>query len=125
MRNNTSLSIIAFPAGSAIHVWTVGSLAEDRISCSVHTSESEGDCEAVSRFEFAESGTAQEDTALNSLLTAASTRAEYHEVRKYIENSACRMSLMQLAEHNVNDLHGYQVRTPRLAQATSRVPPRC
>jgi hypothetical protein len=33
------------------------------------------------------------------------------------------MSSMQRAEHNVNDLHGDQVRTPRLAQATSRVPP--
>jgi hypothetical protein len=69
----------------------------------------------VSRFEFAELGAAQEDTVLNALLAAASTRADYQEVRKYIENSACRMSLMQFAEHNVSDLHGYQVRTPRLA----------
>jgi hypothetical protein len=68
MRNDVSLSINSLPSCSAIHTRTVVSLAEGRISCSVHTSEYQAYCEAVSRFEFAELGAAQEDTVSNSLL---------------------------------------------------------
>ena len=119
MKRDNTRSIKSIPAISNFTVWTVVSLVDDRISSSIHASEHEAYCEAVSRYKSAELRSA--NAVLISLVETASRCGDYQEVRKYIENNACRISMMQLAEHNMNDLNGYQVRTPRLAQANLQV----
>ena len=106
---------------STIQIWTVVTLVDDRISCTVHSSEYHAYREAVSRFESVELGGDREDPELHFLLDAATTRGDYHEVRKYIEAKACRLHLMQLAEHDVNDLGCHQLRAPQLAQSRNFV----
>jgi hypothetical protein len=101
---------------SGVYMWTVVSLVGDRISCSIHSSEYHAYREAVSRFETAELDTNSEDRELQILLEAANTCGHYQRVRKYIEDKACHLRLLQLAEHDVKNLHGYQVKEPRLAR---------
>jgi hypothetical protein len=114
MKRDTTRNIKAVPVSSNINLWTVVSVVDDRISCSIHRSEDEAYREAVSRFESIESGGA--NSRLNSVLAAASRLGHYQEVRKYIENNACRISLMQLAEHSMDDLPSHRVRLPNLTQ---------
>jgi hypothetical protein len=98
-------------------------LADNRLSCTIHSSEYHAYREAVSRFECAELGGRREDAELHFLLEAATTRGDYHEVRKYIKANSCRLHLMQLTEHDVNDLGCHQLRAPQLAQSRSSVGP--
>ena len=91
------------PVGPAAQIWTVVTIAQDRLSCSIHSSERAAYGEAVSRFEVAEFGAAQKDPMLRTLLAAAHDRNEYERVRKYIELNSRRMNVMQLAEHTVSD----------------------
>ena len=112
-RNSGTCSLLT---GSTIQIWTLVTLVDDRISCTIHSSEYHAYREAVSRFESAELGGHREDPELHFLLDAATTRGDYHEVRKYIEANSCRLHLMQLAEHDVNDLGCHQLRAPQLAQ---------
>jgi hypothetical protein len=116
MINRRERGIKPFLTGSSVQIWTVVSSVQDRVSCSIHPSEYQAYREAVSRFESAELGDAGEDPELKNLLEAANACGDYREVRKYIAANSCRMHLMQLAEHSVNDLSGYLVRAPQLAQ---------
>jgi hypothetical protein len=116
MINKQGSRIVRRPVSSAVHIWTVVSLVGDRISCSTHSSEYHAYREAVSRFEAAELDTNSEDRELRILLEAANTCGDYQGVRKYIEDNACQLRLLQLAEHNVNDIPGYPVSAPQLTQ---------
>lgn len=117
-RNSGTRSLLD---GSTVQIWTLVTLVEDRISCTIHSSEYQAYCEAVSRFESVELGGHREDPELRILLDTATTRGDYHEVRKYIEAKSCRLHLMQLAEHDVNDLGCHQLRAPQLAQSRNSV----
>jgi hypothetical protein len=123
MINRRNSSIGSFLTGSAVQIWTLVTLADNRLSCTIHSSEYHAYREAVSRFESAELGGRREDPELHLLLEAATTRGDYHEVRKYIEANSCRLHLMQLTEHDVNDLGSHQLRAPQLAQSRNHVGP--
>jgi hypothetical protein len=101
------------PFNLTAQIWTVVSLVDDRICCTIHSSEHLAYREAVSRFESAELGGRCKDTQLSFLLEAATTSGDYQEVRKYIQEKSCRLHLLQLAEHDVTSLSGYQVRARR------------
>jgi hypothetical protein len=121
MINRRNSDICSLLTGSTVQIWTLVTVADDRISCTIHSSEYHAYREAVSRFESAELGGHREDPELHFLLDAATTRGDYHEVRKYIEANSCRLHLMQLAEHDVNDLGCHQLRAPQLAQSRHSV----
>ena len=101
--------------GSAMQLWTVVSVVEDCVSCTIHSSEYQAYYEAVSQFESAEVGDTRRDLVLKGLLAVANTCGDYQEVRAYIAANSRRMQLMQLSEHCVNDISSYKVRAPRLA----------
>lgn len=123
MINRRNSDLCSLLAGSILQIWTLVTLVDDRISCTIHSSEYHAYCEAVSRFEAAELGGHREAPELRLLLEAATTRGDYHEVRKYIEANSCRLHLMQLAEHDVDDLGCHQLRAPQLAQSRHSVSP--
>lgn len=119
MINRRNSGIRSLLTGSTLQIWTLVTLVDDRICCTIHSSEYLAYREAVSRFDSVELGDHREDPELHFLLEAATTRDDYHEVRKYIEANSCRLHLMQLAEHDVNDLDCHQLRAPQLAQAAT------
>ena len=101
-------------ASSAGAMWTVVSVVGDRISCSIHSTEYHAYREALSRLQTAESNATDENHELPMLLEAAKTRGDYQQVRNYIERKACNLRLLQLAEHDVNDPSGSQLRVPQV-----------
>lgn len=115
MMNRSRSGIKPLVTRSTGQIWTVVSLVEERVSCSIHSSEYHAYREAVSQFESVELGATREDPELKALLEAANTRGDYREVRKYIKDKACQIRLIQLAEHTVSDSH--QVRAPKLAHS--------
>jgi hypothetical protein len=121
MINSRNSGIGSLLTGSAVQIWTLVTLADDRISCTIHSSEYHAYREAVSRFESAEHDGRREDPQLHFLLEDATTRGDYHEVRKYIEANSCRLHLMQLGEHDVNDLGFHPLRAPQLVQSSNPV----
>lgn len=84
---------------STAQIWTVVSLVEERIFCSVHPSEYHAYCEAVSRFESVELGARRRDSELKALLEVANSCGDYQAVRQYIADKSSQMRLLQLAEH--------------------------
>ena len=90
-------------------------VVEDRVSCTIHSSEYQAYHEAVSQFQSTEVGDTRKDPVLKGLLAVANTCGDYQEVREYIAANSRRMQLMQLSEHSVNDL-SHEVRAPRLAR---------
>jgi hypothetical protein len=116
MVNTRTGGIHSHLTGLRAQLWTVVSLVEDRICCTIHSSEDLAYREAVSRFEVAELAGPGKDPELGFILEAATARGDYQQVRKYIEDNSCRLHLMQLAEHDVNDLSCYPVRAPQLTQ---------
>jgi hypothetical protein len=101
-------------------IWTVVSLVRERISCTIHSSEYHAYREAVSRFESVELGSTGKDPDLKALLEAANASDDYQRVRKYIEDKACQIRLIQLAEHTMSDLNSRQLSAPRLARSRVR-----
>lgn len=96
----------------SVQIWTVVTLVEGEIACSIRASEHDAYCEAVSRFECAELGNMQTDPDLRLLLRAAKLYGDYQKVHQYIENSASKIQIIQLAEHSVHDFYDYEVRMP-------------
>jgi hypothetical protein len=104
----------SFPTGSTLQIWTLVSLVQDKVSCSIHPSEYHAHHEAIVQFESAELGHTRRDPILRVLLEVSSACDDYQDVRDYIATNSRRTHLMQLTEHTVNDLSGYQVRAPWL-----------
>jgi hypothetical protein len=121
MINRRRNRITSSSSSSALHIWTVVSLVGDRIYSSIHSSEHDAYREAVSCFEAVELDNASEDRELRIILAGASRRGDYQPVRKYIQENACQLRSLQLAEHEVNDLNAYQVKVPQLAQCYNSV----
>jgi hypothetical protein len=115
MISRDTRSRTTFPTGSAVQIWTLVSVVQDKVSCSIHPSEYHAYHEAMLQFESVELGHTRRDPVLKVLLEVASACDDYQGVRDYIVANSRRMHLMQLTEHSVNDLSGYQVRAPRLA----------
>ena len=107
------------PACPTVHIWTVVSLVEDRMYCSIHSSEYHAYREAVSRFESVELETASLDQTLEGLLETAHIGGDYKEVRSYIEKWACKLYRLQIAEHDVNSIDAYRVKAPNLVPRLS------
>jgi hypothetical protein len=115
MRKHNALSITVPFAGSTVQLWTVVYMVDDRIFSSIHTSEYEAYCEAVSLFKSIEVGAPQQVSVLRDLLKLASRCADYQEVRKYIQDHACRIQSIQLAEHSINDFNRNGITIPQAA----------
>jgi hypothetical protein len=84
-------------------LWTVITVIDGRISCSIHPSEYHAYREAVSRFEYAEPAAKNNNRILQTILEAATICGDYQPVRKYIEANASKLCLMQLAEHDISN----------------------
>jgi hypothetical protein len=108
--NSTSPQSELYPL--SVQIWTIVTLVEEKIACSIHASEHDAYCEAVSRFESAELGEMQTDPELRLLLRAAKLYGDYQKIHLHIENSASHIQLIQIAEHSVHDLYDYEVRIP-------------
>lgn len=89
-------------SNTGVHIWTVVSLVEDRICSSIHLSEYHAYSEAVSRFETAEPYSDVQILELQRLLKTSHARGDYHPVRQYIKDNACKLHLLQFAEHDVD-----------------------
>jgi hypothetical protein len=98
----------------SVQIWTVVTLVEGKIACSIHASEHDAYCEAVSRFEGAELAKMQRDPELRLLLRAAKLYGDYQKVHQHIENIASKIQMIQLAEHSVHDFYDYEVRMQSL-----------
>jgi hypothetical protein len=88
---------------SPVRLWTVVTVVDGHISCSVHRSEYQAYREAVSRFIYTEPDSIYKCHALGGLLEAAARRGDFQSVRQYITAHACKVYLMQLAEHDVSN----------------------
>ena len=91
--------IEAAPFGQPAQIWTVISVIDEKIDCSIHASEYQAHCELVSRFESLEVSPAREAPELKLLLRTARECGNYELVRAYIRTNARRMDRLQLAEH--------------------------
>jgi hypothetical protein len=98
MKSGRTSSSVPHPRCKA-KIWTVISVVDERIFCSVHHSEHQAYREAVAQFESVESGAARADSHLKALLEVANGRGDYHEVRRYIADNASQIRMIQLAEH--------------------------
>lgn len=87
----------------AKRIWTVVTLTDDRISCSIHLSEYQAYREVVARFEYAELDEKSHVTTLAAILATASIKGDYQLVRQYIQDNARRLCLLQIAEHEISD----------------------
>jgi hypothetical protein len=111
---NTRDFILSEFCGLSVQIWTVVSLVDGQMFCSVHASEHDAYCEAVSRFESVELDDKSSDLELRLLLRSAKLYGDYRKVHRYIEREASRIQLIQLAEHSVYDLCDYEVRMPNV-----------
>lgn len=89
------------PLGQPTHVWTVVSVVDEKVSCSLHPSEYHAHRELVLRFESVELDSCRRSSELRHLLNMAVERGNYEPVRAYIKDNARRLDQLQLAEHPV------------------------
>ena len=80
-------------------IWTVISVVDERIFCSLHHSEHQAYREACSPIRIRGIGAARSDSRLKALLEVANGHGDYHEVRRYIADNASKIRMIQLAEH--------------------------
>lgn len=111
-RNSSNRSI----ARSTAKIWTVISIVGEHISCTVHHSEHQAYCEAVSQFESVELGAARADSQLNALLEVANVHGDYQEIRRYIADNASQLRMIQLAEHTPSAVSASKWRKPALGR---------
>lgn len=81
------------------HIWTVVSVVDEKVSCSLHPSEYHAHRELVLRFESVELDPYRQSSELRRLLNAAVECDNYERVRAYIKDNARRLDQLQLAEH--------------------------
>jgi hypothetical protein len=81
------------------HIWTVVSVVDEKVSCSLHPSEYHAHRELVSRFESVELEPDRKSSELRRLLNGAVECGNYEQVRAYIKDNARRLDQLQLAEH--------------------------
>jgi hypothetical protein len=89
------------PLCQPTHVWTVVSVVDEKVSCSLHPSEYHAHRELVLRFESIELDPCRKSSELRRLLNMAFERGNYEPVRAYIKDNASRLDQLQLAEHPV------------------------
>lgn len=89
-------------------MWTVVSVVDDRIYCSIHPTEYHAYREALTRLQSAELNATDDNHELPMFLEAAKTSRDYQQIRNYIERKACNLRLLQLAEHDVTHPSGSQ-----------------
>lgn len=95
-------------AGST-RLWTVVTLVDGRIGCTIHPSERHAYREAVVRFEYAESQGTIQSRDLQALLESATNSGDYGKVRKYIEANASQISLLQITEHDIGSFNARDI----------------
>lgn len=87
------------PLGQPTHIWTVISVVDEKVSCSLHPSEYHAHRELVLRFESVELESRKRSSKLRRLFNNAVEAGNYEPVRAYIKDNARRLDQLQLAEH--------------------------
>jgi hypothetical protein len=87
------------PLGQPTHIWTVVSVVDEKVFCSLHPSEYHAHHELVLRFESVELGHRRISSELRKLFNVAVERGNYEPVRVYIKDNAHRLDQLQLTEH--------------------------
>lgn len=87
--------------GQPTHIWTVVSVVDEKVSCSLHPSEYHAHRELVLRFESVELDSCRKSSDLRHLFNLAVERGNYEPVRAFIKDNARRLDQLQLAEHRV------------------------
>lgn len=105
---NSTRDLRHITAGSG-RLWTVVTLIDGRIQCTIHPSEYHAYREAVVRFEYAETPGMSQNRDLEALLESATIGGGYGKVRKYIEANASQISLLQISEHDVGSFKGRNI----------------
>jgi hypothetical protein len=95
--NNDSLK--NSPLDQPTRIWTVVSVVDEKVSCSLHPSEYLAHRELVLRFESVELDACRKSSQLRLLLNRAVKCGNYEPVRAYIKDKARRLDQLQLAEH--------------------------
>ena len=84
---------------TAESLWTVVSLVDEEVTCSIHSSEFNAYLELAQRFERYESTVKQPDRVLRELVATGRKVGDFSQVRQYLRIKSTKMSSIQIAEH--------------------------